>query len=216
MTTETPIAPEPTPNTPAQPKPKKHWKAPTVAAAIALFAGIGMGGTGGVSQADYDAAQANLASVTSERDTASARVEELTANAEVEAAKLKEAQEAAELAKADVENAKADIEKERSSLEEQQLALEKREKAVSGEEKKAKENTFGPGRWVVGEDIKAGTYKTTEPVTSDRCYWAITRSGSNGDDIHSNDFGTQGNHTVTLKKGQDFESTECGSWKLSS
>lgn len=67
------------------------------------------------------------------------------------------------------------------------------------------------GVWVVGEDIKAGTYRTIDEV-SDGCYWKISRSGTNGDDIISNDLPTGGRPRVTLKKGQDFQTSDCGSW----
>lgn len=68
------------------------------------------------------------------------------------------------------------------------------------------------GTWTVGEDIKAGTYKTIDAV-EEGCYWAITKAGTNGDDIISNDLPSGGHPKVTLKKGQVFESGDCGDWK---
>lgn len=66
------------------------------------------------------------------------------------------------------------------------------------------------GTWTVGEDFPAGTYKVTG--ASDTCYWAILKSGTNGEDIISNHLGG-GNLRVTLKTGQDFETQRCGTWQ---
>lgn len=71
--------------------------------------------------------------------------------------------------------------------------------------------TIEDGTWVVGEDIPAGTYKVNQPV-GDTCYWAITKSGSNGGSIIQNDLVQGGRPKVTIKKGQDFETARCGTW----
>lgn len=71
--------------------------------------------------------------------------------------------------------------------------------------------TIDDGTWVVGEDIPAGTYKVNQPV-GDTCYWAITKSGSNGASIIQNDLVQGGRPKVTIKKGQDFETARCGTW----
>lgn len=74
--------------------------------------------------------------------------------------------------------------------------------------------TFGEGVYTVGLDIKPGTYRVTEPVTGADCYWSITKTGSNGSNIIQNAIVEGGYPTVTLKRGQDFESVRCGSWKI--
>ncbi|GAA3009977.1 hypothetical protein [Streptosporangium longisporum] len=71
--------------------------------------------------------------------------------------------------------------------------------------------TIEDGTWVVGEDIAAGNYKVTAPVSSS-CYWEITKSGTNGDDIVENDLPGGGLPRVTLSEGQDFQSLRCGTW----
>lgn len=206
MTLNTEYSPANTqPESPVPPgRKKKAWILPTAIGVVAFLTGLG---AGSADTADLDAANASLASVTQERDAAQKEIGEVKGQ-------LEEAESAATAKQAELDAAQKDIEDQKAELEEERAALEKREKEVSGAEKEAKSNTFSEGRWIVGEDIKAGTYKTTEPVTSTSCYWAITSSGSNGDNIIANDFGTQGNHTVTLKKGQDFESQQCGDWKL--
>ncbi|MEU8383398.1 hypothetical protein [Streptosporangium sp. NPDC048865] len=71
--------------------------------------------------------------------------------------------------------------------------------------------TIEDGTWVVGEDIAAGNYKVTAPVSSS-CYWKIAKSGTNGDDIVENDLPGGGLPRVTLSEGQDFQSLRCGIW----
>lgn len=71
--------------------------------------------------------------------------------------------------------------------------------------------TIEEGTWTVGEDFPAGTYRTQE-VADETCYWGIYKSGTNGSKIIDNHLGG-GKLRVTLKKGQDFESTRCGTWE---
>lgn len=68
------------------------------------------------------------------------------------------------------------------------------------------------GIYTVGEDIPAGVYKVTSPV-SDGCYWVIYKSGTNGESIIANALPSGGYPKVALKKGQDFETERCGAWK---
>ncbi len=66
------------------------------------------------------------------------------------------------------------------------------------------------GVWTVGVDIAPGTYRVIEAVVSE-CYWAIYQSGTNQEEIVANAIVEGGRPTVTLRKGQDFE-TGCGDW----
>lgn len=86
-----------------------------------------------------------------------------------------------------------------------------REKAVGKIEVEQLENSVEDGVWTVGDDIKAGTYRTKEAVGSE-CYWAVLQTGSNGSDIINNGIPGGGRPAVTVKKGQDFESKRCGTW----
>ena len=65
------------------------------------------------------------------------------------------------------------------------------------------------GVWTVGVDIKAGNYKVIAPI-EEQCYWKISKTGSNGDDIISNDLPSGGRPQVRLRAGQDFETKDCG------
>lgn len=72
--------------------------------------------------------------------------------------------------------------------------------------------TITEGTWTVGRDFPAGTYRSNGDIGYS-CYWEISRSGSNGMDIVANDNVSGGHPTVTLSRGQDFKSQDCGTWK---
>ncbi len=71
--------------------------------------------------------------------------------------------------------------------------------------------TVEDGTWTVGTDLPAGKYRTTANVDPS-CYWAILKSGTNGDQIIANDIPGGGRPTVTLKAGEDFKTQDCGTW----
>lgn len=66
------------------------------------------------------------------------------------------------------------------------------------------------GKYAVGTDIPAGTYKTTD-TQWDACYWA--RVKGDGTIIENNlvTFAPDG-ITVTLHDGEGFQSDGCGTW----
>lgn len=76
---------------------------------------------------------------------------------------------------------------------------------------KAAAVTIEDGIWTVGDDFPAGTYKVRDALT-EMCYWGIYKSGTNQATIVDNDIVTGGKPTVTLKRGQDFKSSGCGTW----
>jgi hypothetical protein len=79
---------------------------------------------------------------------------------------------------------------------------------------KAAPPTIEDGVWTVGVDVPPGTYRVTANVGSEGvCYWAITKSGTNGSNIIENGIPSGGRPTVVLKKGQDFETNGCGTWQ---
>jgi hypothetical protein len=77
--------------------------------------------------------------------------------------------------------------------------------------------SFGPGVYLVGEDIKPGTYKTPGPDEdsfSGGCSWSRNKDDSGEfDAIISNDF-VQGPTRVTVKKGEVFETNGCQDWTV--
>ncbi|MEH0515556.1 MULTISPECIES: hypothetical protein [unclassified Streptomyces] len=71
----------------------------------------------------------------------------------------------------------------------------------------------GEGEYLVGEDIKPGTYKTAGPEGEFGCYWerAKDASGEFGSIIANNNL--EGPGRVTLHKGEYFKTNRCEEWK---
>jgi len=77
----------------------------------------------------------------------------------------------------------------------------------------AQANTIpGEGVFVVGEDVKAGSYRTAGPSSSS-CYYAIKDGAGAGADILDNNI-IEGPGAVTLADGQVFETSRCQDWTL--
>lgn len=131
-------------------------------------------------------------------------------------------------AQADLEDIAGDVPAREAAVEEAEAALAEREAAVASAEGEVSEreaavgiveetiaaNTFdGDGIYVVGEDIQAGTYRSSG---SSYCYWERL-SGLSGDfdDIITNDTG-EGPMVVTISPNDAaFSSTGCAEWTLS-
>ncbi|MFF6947474.1 hypothetical protein ACFZAD_02295 [Streptomyces iakyrus] len=71
----------------------------------------------------------------------------------------------------------------------------------------------GEGEYVVGEDIKAGTYKTAGPEGGFGCYWerAKDASGEFTSIIANNNLNGPGR--VTLSSGEYFKTNRCQTWQ---
>lgn len=71
----------------------------------------------------------------------------------------------------------------------------------------------GDGEYLVGEDVKAGTYKTAGPADEWGCYWERAKDASGEFDsiITNNNLGGQGR--VTLNSGEHFKTNGCQEWK---
>ncbi|KUO06167.1 hypothetical protein AQJ67_03185 [Streptomyces caeruleatus] len=90
-------------------------------------------------------------------------------------------------------------------------------KTVNAKPKKTKEpgpatSFSGEGEYLVGEDIKAGTYKTVGPDSEFGCYWerAKDASGEFGSIIANNNLNGPGR--VTLNNGEYFKTNRCRQW----
>ncbi len=92
--------------------------------------------------------------------------------------------------------------------------MDQREEDISATEREIAENTFpGNGTYLVGEDIKPGTYRSSG---SGDCYWARL-SSTDGElgSIITNSFGS-GAQVVTIRSGDvAFETSGCGEWTRS-
>lgn len=150
--------------------------------------------------------QATAAELAADGQSADARADQLEADlqeTQVQRDDLKRRLDAAEQANTDLVERSATLDQRESELDQRQVAIEETEAGIEA-------NTVADGVWTVGLDMAPGTYRATE--VSDSCYWAILRSGSNGDDIIANDLPSGGNPQVTVEDGQDFETARCGEW----
>ena len=71
----------------------------------------------------------------------------------------------------------------------------------------------GEGEYLVGTDIKAGTYRTAGAEGSTGCYWARLKDASGEfDAIIANNI-LKGPGRVTLNKGEYFQTERCAEWR---
>lgn len=162
------------------------WLPAAAAAGVALVLGIAIGAAGG-SPGEPEIVTETVSASAAEQKTLDEREAKLDEQAE-------------------------QLDERKAGLDERADEIDKRESALVADEKAAEANTVGDGIWTVGVDIKPGTYRATD-VGAD-CYWGILVTGSNGADIVNNGIPGGGSPTVTVQKGQDFESNRCGDWKL--
>jgi hypothetical protein len=72
-------------------------------------------------------------------------------------------------------------------------------------------DTISDGTHNVGVDVKAGKYKTNVPE-GEFCYWERIRGDDISDSTSTYKEGPA-RLSVTLKKGESFETEDCGTWK---
>ncbi len=200
MTEVTDATPSPTGEAPAKKRPR--WLAPVIAGAVGLA--LGAGGATVVAENTIGKWSAKVDTVTAERDhfrTSFAAATEQRDEA-LEAVQTVADRETALEARAE------ELDAARVELLDLAGDLEEREKAVGLAEEKAAANSITEGVWLVGEDIKAGRYRTKEEVSGGSCYWKIHK----GSDIIDNEIVTGGRPTVTLRDGQEFTTQRCGTW----
>jgi hypothetical protein len=180
-------------DTPVPPPPptqkRSRWLFPAVAilAVLVLLVGVGIGASGSEPEVVIE-----------------------TKTVEVEPKDLTEQREAADQRAVELDALQGELDARAAALDEQAAAVKVREDAVTKTEQAIAANTVTDGIWTVGVDIEPGTYRATS-VAAD-CYWAVLVTGSNGSDIVDNGIPGGGSPTVTVKEGQDFETTRCGEW----
>jgi hypothetical protein len=161
----------------------------TITAVVAAAAIVGLSGCA-VAKTDQAAAAASKPAATAAPADVQAKTEELAGREAVLDTRL------------------AQLDRREKDLDAREAGIVKSEKV----EKVAAAATFGEGTYLVGEDIKPGTYRTSGP-TDDNCYWA-RRSGTSGS---FSELITNGNPagptTVTIKSSDAaFETSGCGDW----
>lgn len=71
----------------------------------------------------------------------------------------------------------------------------------------------GDGEYLVGEDMKPGTYKTAGPDGMFGCYWERASNASGEFDAIIANGNLEGSGRVTVNKGEVFKTTRCQEWK---
>ncbi|MFI7482006.1 hypothetical protein ACH9EU_06265 [Kocuria sp. M1R5S2] len=193
----------------AGPRSRTSRRVAAAVAAVALFAGgigIGAAASDPTASDEYVSLASDKSDVDADYVSLQEDYDEMSSGLEERHSELQERED-------EVSAAEKALGEREGKVEEAEAAVKKREEAVSGAERKKAENTIREGTWTVGVDIAPGTYRSTSDVGS-RCYWAILATGTNGDDIITNDIPGGGRPSVTIAEGQDFETKRCGTWDL--
>ncbi|MFD6814528.1 hypothetical protein [Enteractinococcus coprophilus] len=143
----------------------------------------------------------------------------VTKEVEVEPADIDERRSVLDEREDDLDQRSSELDERSSDLEgrEEELQtlaseLDERDEALTATEQEIEENTIpGSGIYLIGEDIKPGTYRSD----GSRCYWARL-SGTSGEFEHiiAND-NVEGTAYVTIAESDvAFETSRCGEWKL--
>lgn len=80
--------------------------------------------------------------------------------------------------------------------------------------------TVTDGMWLVGEDLRPGTYRRDDEFTGEYvegafCGWEVDSTWTDWDaELLEVEFAGPGPGEVTLQTGQQFVSLECGTWRL--
>lgn len=111
-------------------------------------------------------------------------------------------------ARANVGANTGDLEAREADLDAREAALDERESDPPG----GYTEVVTDGVYVVGESVPPGVYRTEQ--VGEYCQWHIipTGSGIYDGDIINFGAGEPGPIQVTLRDGQDFTSSDCGSW----
>jgi hypothetical protein len=78
----------------------------------------------------------------------------------------------------------------------------------------AKASGIKNGQWLVGTDVPAGRYQSAGPDGDYMCYWQLTTTpnAQPGDPAFLTNDSPSGHAYVTLKKGEYFTTSHCGTW----
>lgn len=125
---------------------------------------------------------------------------------------LDEREEELEQRSSEVDERSGELDTRDEELQTLASELDERDEALTATETEIEENTIpGSGVYLVGEDIKPGTYRSD----GGRCYWARL-SGTSGEFEHiiAND-NVEGTAYVTIATSDvAFETSRCGEWTL--
>ena len=154
---------------------KSRWLLAVTALILGLFIVIGVEAAA-ISEANDRATAAQNELTTAQSDLSAARSEAKAATDVLSAA-----QSEAQTAKDALSAAQAGLAARKTALDAAAAAVAAREAKVGAAEKAAQANTFaGEGTYLVGTDVKPGTYKAD---ASTGCYWARLKSLDTSDII---------------------------------
>lgn len=117
------------------------------------------------------------------------------------------------LTASDLDERAEQLDEREGDLESKSAELDDREAAVTETETAIEANTIrGDGTYIVGDDIKPGTYRS---VDNDGCYWERMKDLEGGfDSIIAND-NVDGQGVVTIAPSDaGFASSDCNDWTL--
>jgi hypothetical protein len=176
--------------------PKKPRKWPWIVGIIAAFIVGGAGGVAvapGVPESDLRAAQQQTEQLRDELQTAQATIDDYESREQ------------------QIQDRAAELDTRKSQLDQRAADLDARAEEIKAAEAEFEANTIpGTGTFLVGEDIKPGTYFTSG---ASGCYWARL-SGTTGSDILDNGF-AEGPTTLTILSSDDaFHTERCPDWQL--
>ncbi len=173
---ETPTQPTRPTFTTSPPKPagdpsgswhRRHHRSVFIGSIVAAcLVGVAAGGSG--PQADLERAQAEATTARQQLEESQVEATQRVAEAEKRAASAD--RRARQEANRTLASARAKVRSDASALNRRKAELDRREAKITGLERAADRNSFeGEGTYVVGTDIKPGTYRA---AASPGCYWA--------------------------------------------
>ena len=191
------------------------WKRTWVVATAAGLLGIGIGGASAETPdvkttSEYESVASALQSA--EKELASAEADLAKAESEIEslAGDLPEREAAVKEAQSKAAATQKDLDRRAAAAKKAEAAVAKRERAVRIVEAEIDQNTIsGDGVWAVGQDIKAGTYKTTG---GSDCYYSVLNSTDTSDIATNNNITGPG--ILTVRDGQYLQLSGCTDWTL--
>jgi FKBP-type peptidyl-prolyl cis-trans isomerase len=110
--------------------------------------------------------------------------------------------------KGELEAAASDVKRQQLAADARDAELATRESAVGAAEASKKASQFSDGVHIVGTTVAAGVYSIS---SSDSCYY-VWRTGTGSDSEIVDNHIVSGPATVTLRDGEVFETSRCGTW----
>jgi hypothetical protein len=198
MTTEPTTQPRPLPGKPAWYR--RKW--------VQIFAAFVVGSiVGGTSASSPTSTPAASPQPVAASGPTQAQFDAALNDAKVAQSRVASAEDSAAKAK---QNAEAALAVQRKQVAVAAAAVAARERSVGGAEAAAKANSFdgADGKYIVGSDVKPGTYRATP---SEGCYYARLSSLNDTDIIENNN--TSGPVVVRiLSSDKAFQVTRCGTF----